>query len=189
MFLRRALLAAVLVAPLATSAAAQTPFPPAQQTPFPPAGQAPLPEPHQQFQPAPPQQQEPPCMAEFVKLREDAAGKARKIEAATKQKVRPSAQTACRLFNTFAAAEVKLIKYAEKNKDWCGIPDEFIKQMKEAHARTDETRDRICQVAAAPPRPAGPSLSEALGATAPTPDNIKTGHGTFDTLTGTPLGR
>jgi hypothetical protein len=121
-------------------------------------------------------------------LRDDAAGKARKIEAATKKKPRPSAQAACGLFNSFAAAEVTLIKYAEKNQGWCGIPDEIIKQMKQAHARTDETRDRICQVAAAPPRPAGPSLSEALGATAPSAGNIRSGHGTFDTLTGTPLG-
>jgi hypothetical protein len=198
MNLRRALFIAVMVAPWATAAAAQTPFPPAQETPFPPAGQTPFPEPQQQFQPAPQQQfqpapqpqqqQEPPCMAEFVKLRDDAGSKARKIEAATKQKQRPSAQVACGLFNSYAAAEIKMIKYAEKNKGWCGIPDDFISQMKQAHARTDETRDRICQVAAAPPRPAGPSLSEALGATAPTAGNIKTGHGTFDTLTGTPLG-
>jgi hypothetical protein len=61
--------------------------------------------------------------------------------------------------------------------------------MKSNHQKTHETRVRICQIAANPPRPAGPTLGEALGTT-PVPDanNVKTGRGTFDTLTGTPLG-
>jgi hypothetical protein len=43
-------------------------------------------------------------------------------------------------------------------------------------------------MAAQPQRPAGPSLSDALGGPIPDSSNIKTGRGTFDTLTGTPLG-
>ena len=46
--------------------------------------------------------------------------------------------------------------------------------------------------AAPPPRRRarrGPSLSDVLGGSAvPDANNIKTGRGTFDTLTGTPLG-
>jgi hypothetical protein len=100
-----------------------------------------------------------------------------------------SPQVACKLFNSFSAAEGKLLKYAAANSAWCGIPEDIVTTLKQAHGRTDEIRTRICKIAAAgPPRPAGPSLSDALGGTVPDSSNIKTGHGTFDTLTGTPLG-
>jgi hypothetical protein len=49
-------------------------------------------------------------------------------------------------------------------------------------------RTNVCLMAAQPQRPAGPSLSDALGAPITDSSNIKTGRGTFDTLTGTPLG-
>jgi hypothetical protein len=42
---------------------------------------------------------------------------------------------------------------------------------------------------APPPRPAGPSLSDALTSPVPDANNIKTGRGTFDTLTGSPIGK
>lgn len=142
-----------------------------------------------QFQPPPTQQQAPPCLKKFVALRDDAAKKAAAIQAAGERKPKPSAQVACRLFNNFIAAESKLLKYASDNSVWCGIPDQVVQQIKQAHAKTSATRTKICRVAAAgPPQPRGPSLSDALGATVPDANNIKPGHGTFDTLTGTPLG-
>ena len=49
-------------------------------------------------------------------------------------------------------------------------------------------RTRVCQVAAAPQRPAAPTLSDALNAPIIDSSDIKTGRGTFDTLTGSPLG-
>ncbi len=205
MNLRRALFIAALVAPWAVGpVAAQTPFPPAGETPFPPAGQTPFPAPQQQLQTMPqqqfrqpqqqfqqPQQQQepPPCIKQFVVLREEAASKAKKIEAAGKAAQKPSPQAACQLFRSFASAEAKLIKYAVENQTWCGIPEQVIDQMKKSHAQTSQTRSRICKVAAAPPPPRGPSLSDALGTNVPNAGNIKRGHGTFDTLTGTPLGQ
>jgi len=159
MNLRRALwIAAVLLPAAAGPAAAQ--FPPAQQ---------------------------PPCMNDFVKLRDDASKKANAIQRAQKHRVSP--KEACHLFNVFSAAEQKLIKFAEKNATWCGIPPEIIQGMKKGHARTTEIRTKVCRVAAAPPRPRGPSLSDTLGAPIPDSNNIKTGRGgTFDTLTGSPIG-
>jgi hypothetical protein len=142
-----------------------------------------------QFQTAPMQQQQPPCLTQFTKLRDDARGKAARIEAAGKAKQKPSPQVACRLFNAFSAAEAKLVKYADENSVWCGIPKEVITNMKAQHTKTSEIRTRICRAAAAPPRPRGPSLSDALAAPVPNADNIKTGRGTYDTLTGTPLGK
>jgi hypothetical protein len=136
----------------------------------------------------PPQQQMPPCVAEFGKLRDDAAKKAQAIQRASQNKTKVPPKEACHLFTLFAGAEEKMLKYMVAQKTSCGIPDEVIKQIRGDHARTSEIRTKICQVAEAPPRPAGPSLSDTL--TSPVPDsrNIRSG-GTFDTLTGTPLGK
>ncbi len=137
-----------------------------------------------QFPPA--SQQAPPCVAEFGKLRDEAAKKAGAIRAASARKAPPV--EACKLFNAFSSAEEKMLKYAEDNSVWCGIPPQVIQQIKQSHAKTTEFRTRICQAAAAPPRPVGPTLSDTLGAPITDSNNIKTGRGTFDTLTGSPLG-
>jgi hypothetical protein len=140
-----------------------------------------------QFQPAPQGQQPPACVKEFLRLRGIAEKRAAAIRAASERKAPP--QEACKLFNSFSAAEAKMLKYATDNSVWCGIPDQVLNGIKQSHAKTTEIRTRICRIAAAgPPRPAGPSLSDALGDSVPDSSNIKTGHGTFDTLTGTPLG-
>jgi hypothetical protein len=139
-----------------------------------------------QFQPAP-QSEPPPCIKEFLRLRDDAEKKAAAIRVAGEHKAPP--QVACKLFNSFSAAEAKMLKYATENSVWCGIPAQNLSTMKMAHGKTTTMRAKICSIAAAgPPRPAGPSLSDALGGTVPDASNIRTGHGTFDTLTGTPLG-
>lgn len=132
-------------------------------------------------------QQEPPCLKDFAPLRDDAAKKANAIKVASERKVAPV--EACQLFKIFAAAEAKVVKYAGENAVWCGIPAEAVAQMKTNHSRTLALRAQVCKAAANPARAAGPSLSEALGAPGTAgPDTIKPGHGTFDTLTGTPFG-
>ncbi len=129
----------------------------------------------------------PQCMKDFVPLRDDATKKAAAIRAASERKVPPA--EACSLFKVFVAAEAKVIKYARDNATWCGIPPDAIAQMKKNHDHSLALRTQVCKVAAAPQRPAAPSLSDALGApNAAAPDTIKPGRGTFDTLTGTPLG-
>ena len=138
-----------------------------------------------QFQ-MPQPQQEPPCFKEFAKLRDDTQHKGEAIQAASKHKATP--QEACRLFNVFTAAEAKMVKYAAENASWCGIPPQVVQQLKQGHSKAMEMRGKICQIAAAPPRQAGPTLSDALGGSIPDASNVKTGHGTFDTLTGSPLG-
>ena len=138
-----------------------------------------------QFPPVP-AQQEPPCVQNFGKLRDETAKKAAAIRAASARKAPPV--EACKLFGAFSAAEEKMLKYAEENSVWCGIPPQIIQQIKQSHAKTAEFRTRICQAAAAPPRPVGPTLSDSLGAPITDSNNIKTGRGTFDTLTGSPLG-
>jgi hypothetical protein len=131
--------------------------------------------------------QAPPCVQEFIRLRNDTARKGKAIQDAS-HKTTP--QVACRLFTTYSAAEEKMLNYAEKQSTWCGIPDQVIAEIKKGHAQTLKIRTRVCRVAAeGPPRPPGPTLSDALGGVVPDANNIKTGHGTFDTLTGTPLGQ
>lgn len=127
-------------------------------------------------------------MKDFLPLRTDAQKKAEAIQAASKRKASPV--QACPLFNAFYAAEGKALKFAETNAATCGIPKQAIDQMKDSHNRTAQVRERVCQAAAQmKQQPAGPTLGEALG-TSRVPDagNIKPGRGTFDTLTGTPLG-
>jgi len=135
-------------------------------------------------------QQLPPCIKKFVALRGVAETKAKAIEAAGKRKPKPSAQEACGLFTAFSTAEAKMMKYAAENQTWCGIPPQVVEQIKKAHERTTKARTRICNVAAEQRlRPRGPTLSDALGGSSiPDANNIKTGRGTFDTLTGSPLG-
>jgi hypothetical protein len=192
MDLRRSVfIAACLTAMAAGSAAAQAPWPQQQQpaaAPWPdqpPAAGAPWPQ--QTLQQPPQQQQEPPpCAKEFFKLRDDTETKAKAIQQASQRKATPV--EACRLFNNFVAAESKMIKYAVANAKTCGIPAEVIQTMNKGHARSSEIRARVCQAAARPQQPAAPSLSDALNAPVADSNNIKTGRGTFDTLTGTPLG-
>ena len=119
------------------------------------------------------QQQVPPCLVQFFKLRDDAQKKAHAIQNASQHKATP--KEACHLFTVFSAAEAKMLKYAVDNKASCRVPDEVITQIKTGHNRTSELRTKICKVAEAPPRPAGPTLSDALGAPVPIANNIKSG--------------
>jgi len=166
--------------------AAQSPWP-QQQAPV--AAQSPWP---QQQTPAAAQspwtqQQEPPCLKDFAKLRDEAQKRAGLIRTASDRKA--SAKEACALFNAFSAAELKLIKYATDNAASCGIPQQVVTQMKQGHAKTGEIRSKVCKAATAPLQQAAPSLSDALAGPVTDSNNIKTGRGTFDTLTGTPLGK
>jgi hypothetical protein len=134
------------------------------------------------------QQQQQGCVQEFSKLRDVAQKRALAIRTASEHKA--DAKTACGLFNSFSDAELKMIKYATDNAAKCGIPKEVIAGLKQGHAKSSEIRVRVCKAAVSPQGPAAPSLSDALSAPIPDSSNIKTGTGTgtFDTLTGTPLG-
>lgn len=135
----------------------------------------------------PPQQQgEPPCIKDFAKLRDEVEKHGMAVMAGQKNKV--GLPEACKLLTSLAVSQEKMLTYAKKNETSCGIPPQLIQQINAAHTNVSKARTRVCQMAAQPPRPAGPSLSDALGGPIPDSSNIKTGRGTFDTLTGTPLG-
>ena len=135
-----------------------------------------------------PPQQEPPCMQDFVQVARRRREKGRGHPSASERKRRVDVREACKLFNAFSAAEAKMVKYTTDNAVWCGIPPNVIDNIKQSHVKTVEMRTKVCQAAAAPQRPAGPTLSDALTAPVTDSNKIRTGRGTFDTLTGTPLG-
>ena len=132
------------------------------------------------------QQGEPPCLKDFAKLRDEAERQAAAVMAAQKNKV--PLPEACRLLTVFSASQDRFLAFAKKNEVWCGIPPQLIQNISKGHDNVVKARTKVCQMAAQPQRPAGPSLSDALGAPITDSSNIKTGRGTFDTLTGTPLG-
>ncbi|MBI2716673.1 MAG: hypothetical protein HYX37_19835 [Rhizobiales bacterium] len=189
---RAASIAACMFAVTAGPTAAQAPWPqqqPQQQQP----ATAPWPgQPQQQLQQpaaspwAAQPQQPPPCVQEFGKLRDEAQKRANAIRVASERKAAP--KEACALFNAFSAAEMKMIKFATDQAVSCGIPPEVLTNMKKGHAQTSEIRSKVCQAAARPAQPAGPSLSDVLTAPVADSKNIRSGGGTFDTLSGTPLG-
>ncbi len=139
-----------------------------------------------QVQSAPPQQA-PPCVQEFFKLRDEAEKKASAIRAANERKASP--REACQLFGALVTAQTKMLKYANENTAWCGIPPQVATDLKQGIAKISIIRTKICEAAAAPAVRQAPSLSDALTNPVPDSNNIKTGRGTFDTLTGNPIGK
>src|SRR5262245_26966324 len=140
---------------------------------------------------APPPQQAgpPPACRDLLTLRDETQKHGMAIQKANERKA--SVQDACKLFKSFLAAEAKFIKGLEDNSRTCGVPPDAIKQAKDGHAKAGQVGKQVCEAAAQPQRPAGPSLSDALGAGPVMPENSKStaGSGAFDTLSGNVLSR
>jgi hypothetical protein len=172
----------------------QSAFPaPAQQNVFPnaPSGPSGPPGPPQQGSPfGPPQGAggppgSSPICAQFPKLRDEAQKKVAIVQQIGSHKP-PDRAKMCAAVTQFAAAEGVVVKFLEANKTACGVPNEAVANAKVVHANTEKFKDQVC---AEGPKPKIPTLSDAIS-TAPvdTPKNTKTGPGTFNTLTGNPLG-
>ena len=190
MTFRRAGFMAVLIgAGLGPALAQFPPVPQQQQAPVAQPQSAQPMQPQMQLAQPPAQQGPPPCVVEFLHLRDDTEKKGKAIQAASQRHATP--KEACPLFVTFTAAEAKLIKYAIDNGTWCGIPPQFVEQLKKGHEQAMQLRTKVCQAAANQQQmaPRAPTLSDALAPPVTDQSNIKTGRGTFDTLTGTPLGQ
>jgi hypothetical protein len=130
----------------------------------------------------------PPCMAEFTKLREDVQKQGLAAKAAGQHKA--TREEMCKHVTAYSAAELKWVKFTESNVVTCGIPAQIAQQLKQTHAATEQTKEKICAAGPAA-APAAPSLSDALGTTRlPTPETTKAGGGgTLDTLTGNAIQR
>jgi hypothetical protein len=132
-------------------------------------------------------------MKGFMPLREDAEKRGKMIKAASERHAPPD--EACKLIAAFSQAEIKMIKYVETNSAKCGIPPQIAEQLKGGHKNTEAMQTKVCNVAEQIQKrggagPAGPSLSEVLGAnTGPEVTSAKKGGSTFDTLNGNVLER
>ena len=134
-------------------------------------------------------QQPPPACQQLLSAREETAKHGKALQAAGEKKA--PAEELCKLFKAFLAAESKMLKGLQGNSATCGVPPEVLKQVKDGHGKASEVSKRVCDAAAQGSKPAGPTLSDALGTTPMVPD-ASTGNkkqSTFDTLTGSPLAR
>jgi hypothetical protein len=124
--------------------------------------------------------------ASFPKVSEEAAKRGAAVTAGIKAHV--ERKQICTLMTSFLAAEGAVVKFLVDNQTWCGVPAEAIKNAKAGHEKSLEFRTRACAEDMGHGKP--PSLSDAIKT--PTVDsaaNTRTGHGTFDSLTGNPLAR
>jgi hypothetical protein len=130
-------------------------------------------------------------MKQFAPLREDAERRGKLIKAASDRHAGPD--EACKLIRSFAQAEVKMVTYVEKNSARCGIPPQVSEQLKTGHKNTEALQTKVCTMAQQIQQrgPAGPTLSDVLGASAALPEAapVKKGGSAFDTLTGNVLSR
>jgi hypothetical protein len=135
--------------------------------------------------------QAPPCANEFMPLRAAVEKDGLAVKAAIERKAERS--EVCNALKRFVTTETKYMKFLEDNQSWCGIPPDAIQQVKTGHGNSLRLRNQACAAAPAAARPGpppGPGLSDALGTSrGTTPNNIKKGAGTFDTLTGSPFGQ
>jgi hypothetical protein len=132
--------------------------------------------------------QPPPGCQQLLAAREELGKHGQALQTAGQKKAPP--EELCKLFKAFLSAESKMIRSLQDNSAACGVPPDVLKQVKEGHGKASDVGKKVCDAAALGARPAGPSLSDALGATPTVPDpstSTKKGQSTFDTLTGSPL--
>jgi hypothetical protein len=140
--------------------------------------------------PMPAPGQAPPASVEcgrFQPLQIDTQKKADIVMAAMKAKV--DRKQICALMNTFVAAEALTVKFLQDNGTWCGVPQQAVVLSRANHEKSLKFRESACNDDG--PHPKAPSLSDAIKTPAvDSAANTKTGRfGTFDSLTGNPLGK
>jgi hypothetical protein len=129
-------------------------------------------------------------MDEFTKLQTETDKRAKAAKAAGARKAKR--EEMCKLLQAFEGAIGKWAKYVKDNSSKCGIPSQVEEQLSKGHDNIAKTAKQVCEggVLGAPGKRA-PTLSDALGTTRiPTAETSRNaGTGTFNTLTGTPLGQ
>jgi hypothetical protein len=121
-----------------------------------------------------------PALSVETKKRADAVQTAMKAKADRKE--------ICTLMTNFVAAESVLVKFLKDNKKACGVPEQVVTISSANHEKSIQFRTAACSENA--PGPKAPTLSDALRTPVDSSRNVKVGKGgTFDTMTGSPLGR
>lgn len=63
------------------------------------------------------------------------------------QKRRPTPQQACSTLSQLVAADGRMAKWVDENKDWCQIPDEVVEQLKTGSGQAQRARGQACGAA------------------------------------------
>jgi hypothetical protein len=71
-----------------------------------------------------------------------------RVQALSGKKKQVDPKDACALFSRLVVNGNTTIKWAEANKDWCGVPDSFLEGMKADHGRAINLKGQACGVAA-----------------------------------------
>ena len=95
---------------------------------------------------APASAQSSPCMDVQKHLEERKAIVAR-LQALGGKKKSLEPKEACALFGKLVANGASTLKWAETNKDWCQVPDSFVKGMKNDHNRATSLKGQACGAA------------------------------------------
>jgi hypothetical protein len=131
-----------------------------------------------------PRSQPNPCEA-FVPLQQEAQHGMTALKTANERKA--PREEFCQIFQRLSISIGKVSKFLEQNKTLCNVPAEALQRAKNDHKQVLTYRKQACS---ASPAPAGPSLSDVLGAPVlPDSTTNKSESGIFNTLTGNPLTR
>jgi len=85
------------------------------------------------------------CQENFEKLGRQRMTLVQKVQGFQKKKT--SATNVCAALNQLSAADAKLISWAEANKDWCQIPDQFLETLKSSSGQISTARGNACSAA------------------------------------------
>lgn len=84
--------------------------------------------------------------SKFISERKDLVEKINAAGKGNKGKLDP--KTACSMFGKLVENGQTGVKWIDANKDWCQIPEPFVKGFKEDHERILKIRSQACAVAA-----------------------------------------
>jgi hypothetical protein len=90
----------------------------------------------------PPQQEAAPACQQLLTLRDETQKHGAALQAASQKKAKPD--EICPLFQTFLAAEARMIEGLEENSATCGVPAEVIRQVKFAHDKASQMGKQVC---------------------------------------------
>src|SRR5882672_2082505 len=89
----------------------------------------------------PPVEPSPACQ-HLLTLREEIQKHGQAIQEANQRKA--SVQEACLLFRKFLAARTSFIRRIEESGRICGIPSDYVKQIRDGHAKALEIGKDVC---------------------------------------------
>jgi hypothetical protein len=112
-----------------------------------------------------PQQESPLQCRALLAVRDELQKHGQAIEAANHK--RADVKVACGLFRKYIATEAKMIKMLEADGASCGAPPQVIQQVRNSHAKAQQTAKQVCD--AARQRPAPPMMDDMLMPPKPMP--------------------